>query len=413
MRTSRIGLLVACCAAACVAAAAFASAPDAAPLAAAAGPAKAESAAATISTGVAQVTGLAISPLLVFVAIGLADFFRFGGFSAESGAMPLHANPWILFPLATVLLVLGIKKFLSPAVPMPIRKVFDAAEYFEAKLSALVVAGILLPSIISTMAAVSSVTEAPAAIAGPGAWIMGLGGYALAIPLVLVIFGCVWITFHVIDALIVLSPFAILDAILVAVRVLILAIVGVALLISPYLAVAVCAPIIVASLLVAGWCVRLDLFALAVASDILLLRNKPDEAAGGPMRAFLAARGHGAPIRTMGRVEPRPEGGVRFTYRPFFMLPKRTLEIPAENPVLVRGFLWSTLRDESRRRGIVALPPRYRAHAAAIGARLRADVRDGLVLRSWKGLMSALRSIVSPDTESAEAVEGAASAGIR
>ena len=114
-----------------------------------------ESRAAVISTGVAQVTGLAISPLLVLVAIGLADFFRLGGFSAESGTLPLHANPWLLIPCATLLLGLGLKKFASPMIPLPLRKVLDACEYFEAKLSALVAAGILLPSIITTMAAVS------------------------------------------------------------------------------------------------------------------------------------------------------------------------------------------------------------------------------------------------------------------
>lgn len=408
MRIPRIALAAVLVAAASLTAAALASGADDAAVGAAASAGKPESAAATISTGIAQVTGLAISPLLVFVAIGLFDFFRLGGFGAEPGALPIHANPWILVPLATVLVVLGVKKFVSPAVPLPIRKIFDAAEYFEAKLSALVVAGILLPSIISTMAAVASVGEAPAAIAGPGAWVTGLGGYALAIPAVLAIFGCVWITFHAIDALIVLSPFAVVDAILVALRVAILAVVGIALVISPYLALAVCAPIIAASFFLAGWCVRLDLFALAIAGDLLFLRSRPDEASGGAMRAFLAARGHGAPIRTMGRAEPGTDGGVRFTYRPYFMLPKRTLDIPAEKPALVRGFLWSTVRDESTRRGIVALPPRYRAHAAAIGTRLRADVRDGLVLRSWKGLVSALRAIVSPD---AGASDGAASAG--
>ena len=130
-----------------------------------------ESRAAVISTGVAQVTGLAISPLLVLVAIGLADFFRLGGFSAESGTLPLHANPWLLIPCATLLLGLGLKKFASPMIPLPLRKVLDACEYFEAKLSALVAAGILLPSIITTMAAVSMAPSDPTNTAAVGGFL--------------------------------------------------------------------------------------------------------------------------------------------------------------------------------------------------------------------------------------------------
>ncbi|MFN9075973.1 MAG: hypothetical protein ACK5WX_00945, partial [bacterium] len=56
---------------------------------AAAAPAARESDAAVISTGVATVTGLAISPLVVLVALGWHDFIRAGGFAAAPGALPL------------------------------------------------------------------------------------------------------------------------------------------------------------------------------------------------------------------------------------------------------------------------------------------------------------------------------------
>jgi hypothetical protein len=60
------------------------------------------------------------------------------------------------------------------------------------------------------------------------------------------LFVSVWITFHVIDALIVLSPFAIVDTALVALRGSILAVLALALLVSPFFALALAIPLIVA-----------------------------------------------------------------------------------------------------------------------------------------------------------------------
>lgn len=349
----------------------------------------------TIATAAAQITGLAISPLLVLVAIGLGDFFALGGFQAAPGTLPLHANPWLLGPCAAVLVLVGMKKFLSPAMPLPLRKLLDAAEYFEAKLSALVAAGVLLPTVVSAVAAATTFdTPAGAATASLGAaW----GGYVLAIPAVLVLYGCVWIMFHMVDALVVLSPFAVVDAILVTTRLALLALIGAALLVSPYLACALCLPIIVVACLVAGWCVRLDLFVLAVAGDLLLRRSRHAHADRGPLRAFLAARGHGAPVRTMGHAEPLADGGIAFSYHPFFVLPAKRLVLASRRTVLVHGLVWSTLRDDAARRGLVSLPPRYQPHHEIVAQRFAAATREGAARRGFRGIRAAISAILSPD----------------
>lgn len=346
--------------------------------AAAATPASAEGRALALSAGLAKITGLAISPLVVLVALGLADFIRLGGFDAAPGALPLHANPWVLGPCLVVLALVVLKKFASPALPLPIRKSFDAAEYLEAKLSALVAAGILLPTIVATMAAADAAVPGSAQVAGAASPALA---YLWLVPLALVVFGAVWITFHAIDALIVLSPFAVVDALLVSFRAVVLALLGLAFLLSPFLALALCVPIVIACLLFAGWCVRLDLFALCVATD-LLFRRRGDRTRP---RAFLAARGLGAPIRTMGHAEPTGDG-VRFTYRPLFVLPRRELRLDAGRPVIVRGAIWSTLRDEARARAIVSFPPRHSHHADALAADFGARVHDGLLRRAARGV---------------------------
>lgn len=355
--------------------------------AAAAVPASTESRATVIATGVAHLTGLAISPLLVLVAIGWVDFASAGGASAT--ALPLHANPWILVPCTAVLGLVLLKKVASPAIPLPVRKLLDAAEYFEAKLSALVAAGILLPTIMTTMAAATG-AQAPAQAAGLASdW----ATYIWLAPLVIGVFLAVWISFHVVDALVVLSPFALLDGILVAMRGAVLGLLAVALVVSPILALVLCVPIIVLSLLFAGWCVRLDLFALCVASDLLLARGRSTDPGSGPVRGFLAARGLGAPIRTMGHAEPC-ERGIRFTYRPFFVLPRRTIELATDGGALVRGAIWSTVTRTARPGPVLHLPPRYNRHALRVAARFRIEARDGVLRRAWRSLRDALESIV-------------------
>ena len=362
-----------------------------------------ESRATTIAVGVAQITGLAISPLLVLVALGWTEFLNAGGFSATT--LPIYANPWLLIPCSVVLALALAKKCVAPAIPLPIRKLFDAGEYLEAKVSALVAAGVLLPSIIATMAAAASVTsatggDASAQSAGITAdWAV----YLWMVPAVLVVFGAVWITFHAVDALIVLSPFALIDTLLVALRASVLAMLALSLLVSPILALLLCAPIILLSLLFAGWCVRLDMFALCVALDLLFARAKRSDPSRGPMRAFLATRGHGAPIRTMGHAQPDP-AGIAFTYRPLFLLPRRTIHIAASQPTLVRGAIWSTIIEQppgvARTQRLLAFPPRYTPHAETIATRFRARLSEGVIRRAWHSVRSAIAAILAGSSES-------------
>lgn len=372
----------------CVAAPALAASSATAASTAASTAGGADARAAAFAAGVAHITGLAISPLLVLVLLGWVDFVRAGGFDAAT--LPLHANPWLLVPCTLVLAAALAKKCVSPAIPLPIRKTLDAGEYLEAKLSALVAAGVLLPSIIATMAAATGDPSGGAAQAAgvAASW----ATYLWLVPAALIVFLAVWITFHAIDGLVLLSPFAIIDTLLVSLRATVLVVLGLAFLASPLLALVLCAPIIVLSLLFAGWCVRLDLFAMCLALDILLARGDRADPARGPVRAFLAARGHGAPIRTMGHAEPC-DGGMRFTYRPFFILPRRTLVIEAERGALVRGAVWSTMRDDARSRRLVHLPPRYNQHADRIAARFGVTPRDGTVRRAWSGLVRGFRAI--------------------
>lgn len=384
MRPIRLALLLAACTPLALSAAALAgvAAENAQAVAA-----SSESRASAVATGIAHLTGLAISPLLVLVTIGWTDFARAGGTSATS--LPLHASPWLLVPCSLLLALTILKKCASPAIPLPLRKLLDAAEYLEAKLSALVAAGVLLPTIMATFAAASA-GGAPAQAAGLAAdWT----NYLWIVPITIAVFASVWISFHIIDALVVLSPFALLDAALVAARATVLLVLGTALFVSPFVALVLCLPIIVLSLMFAGWCVRLDLLALCVATDLLFRRSRTVEPNSGPVRAFLASRGLGAPIRTMGHATIEGEL-LLFRYRPFFVLPKRTLALDRRNITLVRGVIWPTIHAGEPSRRMLSLPPRYARHARAIASRFGANETDGALLRAWNGLKDALASVL-------------------
>ncbi|MBM3844622.1 MAG: hypothetical protein FJ397_15405, partial [Verrucomicrobia bacterium] len=77
-----------------------------------------ESRAVTVATGIAQLTGLAISPLLVLVVIGWRDFIELGGSTATS--LPIHANPWFLIPCTITLAASLLQRCTSPGMPLPI-----------------------------------------------------------------------------------------------------------------------------------------------------------------------------------------------------------------------------------------------------------------------------------------------------
>ena len=112
--------------------------------------AKLETRATTWSGGFAEVTGLAVSPLVVMALFGAIDWWKL----ADGASVPLHANPWFWGTLFAIFLIGQIARWTTRPVPMPIRKLFDAVHYLESKCSALLAAGILLPSIVGAMSQV-------------------------------------------------------------------------------------------------------------------------------------------------------------------------------------------------------------------------------------------------------------------
>ena len=346
----------------------------------------AESRAGAITSGITQITGLAINPLVVLIVIGVLDWQ-----SLPEGATPLlHANPWFWGSLCALLAFsLGLR-LLTPLIP-GFGKLLKGVILVEQKIMGLLTAGLLIPTIALTMenTGLTSSDHAQVAVAG----IFGTSGYVVA---GLLIYSVVWVVSHVIDSLVLLSPFALIDATLLTMRGALLAILGVAYWIHPAISAGICCVLIVICFLIAGWCIRINILASTFAFDLLTLRCKWMRPNQWPIRVFITGKSGLAPTRTRGLLERDPDG-LRVRWRRFYWLTKRSTVLHRGSAKLVRGVVWSELYAESSPKVLVTLilPPRYFNHDQWITEHLEIPAENGTIRRGVAGVVDFFRNIWS------------------
>jgi hypothetical protein len=201
--------------------------------------------------------------------------------------------------------------------------------------------------------------------------------------------GAVWLLSNAVDVLVLLSPFAPLDALLRGARLAPLLVLVAAAAISPTLGAIVASAIIVAAVLLAGWAFRLTVFGLVVSWDLLAFRREgPD--ADGSVRAF-ATNVPNVPRRTWGTLS-RGEGTVTFTWRPWLVLPARSASLPAAGAVgigLLSPVVFAGPNEGSHE--LVRLPPRYRGAHGDIAAALGAEVVEVPLVKGLRAAISWMR----------------------
>ena len=100
------------------------------------------------------------------------------------------------------------------------------------------------------------------------------------------------------------------------------------------------------------------------------------------------------PTRTFGRLLRNEQGELSFRYRPWLVLPERTLVLPAGTYEAGRGLFYSEiLRIEGdSARTVFLLPPHYRGHEEAVARIYKlAGTRDVGLRAAWawfKGLFA-------------------------
>jgi len=334
-------------------------------------PAPAKLPGVTAAEAVSQVTGMAISPALGVGAVGAWRYFHTP--AEQRGALAWWSQPWFWVPALGLVLLVFVKDAAGPVLPKVLKKPCDVAELFENKFSALLATGAVIPLAWSISRSLS--TDGGSAMTGLGlaaidfSPLLGL----LTVPLALVAYISVFLVSHVIQVLILISPFGTVDAALKAVRLFLLSTVAATSLASPNLGAAWSGLIILACLPLAGWAFRWLTFGQVFAWDIATFHRFRRVPAVTDNRAFLTLKLGKTPRRTYGWLVRTEAGELVFRYRPWLVLAVRSVTLPAGQYAIGRGFFHPELLQLDTPPGsgksfdILDFPPRYAGHEKLLG----------------------------------------------
>jgi len=339
------------------------------------------------------ITGVAISPLLGVSAVGAWKYLHTPAEKRER--LPWFAQPWFWIPALVLVGIVFAKDVMGPAVPTALKKPFDLAEVFENKISALVVAGAFVPLIASIFGPVP----------GDESWLAGMG-WAMAnpaallnvftIPVAIFVFLVVWMASHVINVLILISPFATVDAALKSIRLFLMGTVAMTAFANPYVGAAWSIVIIVVAYFIAGWSFRLTVFGTVFAWDLLTLRCRRFTPRPGATWMFTARRIEQVPVRTCGRLMRDEQGRLVLKYRPLLVLRTQTLTLPPGQYVVGCGLVYPILMlaEGETDKTMLTLPPRYRTHEAEL-ARIYelAGIQDVGIVKGFKAVWRWLKEL--------------------
>jgi hypothetical protein len=327
---------------------------------------------------ISLITGVAISPLLGAGAVGAWKYFQ-AKTARERARLPWFAQPWFWIPALLIVTLCFLKDTVGIAVPKILKKPFDAAEVIEHKVSGLIATGAFVPLVARL---VPQPADPDTALAGAG-FLAAIDPSTLAnlifVPVMMVTFFIVSIASSAVNILILLSPFRIVDLALKGFRLFLLSTVAMTAFANPWLGAIWALLIIIVAWFIAGWSFRLSHFGLVFIWDFLTHRSnrfRPDQTAN---RVYLARKINKVPTRTYGTLRRDP-AGLLLTYRPWLILPKRTLTLPQGNYAVAKGMFYSEIVqvDGDRSRSAILLPPRYRSHEQTLVSIYGlAGVRDG------------------------------------
>lgn len=339
---------------------------------------------------VSMITGVAISPLLGVGGVGCWQYCR-AKTDAEKAQLAWYANPLFWVPALLLVLVCFVKDTAGAALPTAVKKPLDVAETVEHKISGLVATGAFVPIAASIFHATGGNSAMLAGVGFAGVDLSWLYN-ALMVPVSMIAFFIVFIASNAINILILLSPFTVVDAALKGFRTAILATVAGTAFVNPWIGLAWALVIILISYFIAGWSFRLSHFGLVFVWDFFTFRRNrftPDPKANN---LFLSRKINGVPARTYGKFSRDAQGRFVLNYRPWLLLPPRTLVLPEGKYCVGQGAFFSEIHriegDDSK--DVILLPPRYRTHEEQLASLYDLEgVRPIGLLAAWawiKGL---------------------------
>jgi hypothetical protein len=339
----------------------------------AAAPAETASAANTAKQGtelahaISEITGVAISPLLGVSAVGVWKYFH-AQTPQQRARLPWFAQPWFWIPALVLVIACFLKDTVGIVAPRLLKKPLDVADAIEHKISGLIATGAFVPLVI----AVFPPAEPEASLSGASGFLAAINlswlGNGLLVPVAMLTFLMVLLASNAINILILLSPFAIVDTALKGFRLLVLLTVPATAFVNPWLGAVWALIIIGIAYFIAGWSFRLSHFGWVFIWEFVTLRRKRFHPDSSVNRLFLARKINKVPARTYGKLLRDERGSLLLKYRPWLVLPERTLVLPEGQYVVGKGLFYSQImRVEGE--GLSAamlLPPRYRGHEEAL-----------------------------------------------
>lgn len=361
----------------------------------------------SLSEGISEITGVAISPLLGVSAMGAWTYYQTE--SQLRHRLPWYCNPWVWGTGMALIAVCLLKDFLGAAAPPLVKKPLDFAELFEDKLSALVASVGFVPLVALAIAQTQEKAPQTAVdLTGSGLAVMPLAGFIdfgvhtpwVSIPVAMVAFVVVWLSSHTLNVLIALSPFGIVDAGLKLAKLGLIGLVAGSTIVHPYAGAVVSLVLILIGLLLAGWSFRLSQFGMLMGGDFLLNKRATTADLESGVRGFLARRMEGVPVRTLVKWQCDPEGRPALSYRPWLVLPERRIVTPPSEMVLRKGLLNPSLAHRAEKDAPVLssliLLPRYRRLEEVIAQRFGCqEIVDGTLLRGLKAMRQWLVEMLS------------------
>ncbi len=346
-----------------------------------------------LAQSISAATGVAISPLLGVSVVGSWQYFH--ATPAQRGSLSWYAHP--LFWITGFLIVgaVGLKDVLGTALPPGLKKPFDVAEVCENKVSGLVAAGALIPMVGSFMSTFAPATDASLAQGGLAFMDITSVQQVVVLPFALVAFVMVWLVSHAINILILLSPWGVIDAMLKSARLFLLMLMASIACINPWLGAFLSLIIIAIAYFLAGWSLRLMVYGSVYSWDFFTLRRMRFHPEAGINWAFTARKIQAVPIRTYGKLVR--DGGGKFTlqYRPWLVLPGRTLDLTGEGLAVGNGFFNPVLveKRDGETQALLTFPPRYRDHEQDLARLYELPVEDVGLLKGLKMVWGWIREL--------------------
>ncbi len=342
---------------------------------------------------VTMVTGLAISPLLAVGAVGAYDWWMADS-PEQKAQLPWYAQWTFWLPALLLVGAVAAKDAFGTGLPPGLKKPLDVAETIENKVSGLVAAGAVVPSIAMMFS--SALTSAGSAAVAPPVMLAGMAGInfapllnMLTIPFAVTAYVLVWLVAHVINVLILISPIGAVDAALKALRTTLLGALTAIHFVNPWVGAALSVIIIIVAYFVAGWSFRMLVFGSVFTWDFMTRRRKRFKPAPNGNWMFTARKLAKTPVRTYGQLVKTEAGQLTFAYRPWLIGQKQTVPLPEGRYCVGRGLFYPDLSlvDGKKIKAVLTMPPRYKKHEEEIGQIYGiVEVRDTGLLKGLKAI---------------------------